>query len=390
MNCQAVAFVALSSLGLLAACSKNGAPDAGKSSGAASASDAGADADASVELQRRIEELANPLVDPAGASGKAVGMVIGVAAANINTTLGLGATTLGGSVRPDENTVFEIGSVTKVYTGLLFGLELLRSHVPLEGLINPYFPAGAPKFGTRSINLLDLATHTSGLPDMPTNIHPAMPGNPAAGYTATDLAQFMKNYTLTVEPGKTFKYSNAGAGTLGYILVQETAVANYEALMKREIADRLGLPDTMITPNAEQMARSAVGYSNGKAAPANDIGEALRGSGALRSTAKDVLRFLRSSQGATDQEIAGAWQRALLPRRPSPYGTSGRTGFLINVEDVDGRTVYSKNGQTAGFSAQILFTTSPPIAIVLLANAHELVDTGALRTLGLKILSEIK
>lgn len=84
--------------------------------------------------------------------------------------------------------------------------------------------------------------------------------------------------------------------------------------------------------------------------PANCIGAPLRGSGALRSTV---------------------------------------TGFLINLEDYAGHTVYSKNGQTAGFAAQILFTTTPPRAVVLLANSSELIDNGALRQLGLAILNEL-
>lgn len=351
--------------------------------------DTGAPDDRSA-LDLRLRQLAAPYVDPAGVPGKAVGLVVGVSSPRGRTVVGVGATLAGGAVQPGANTVFEIGSVTKVYTGALLGLEVHRGRLQLSDSIDPFFPSGTPHYGRRSISLLDLATHTSGLPNMPTNLQPSMPGNPAAGYTAADLERFLSSYVLSIEPSTTFGYSNVGAGTLGYALVRRTSSPDYDALIKREIADPLGLQDTTTALTAEQRSRRAQGYSNGQPAPENDIGEPLKGSGALRSTGSDVLAFVEGALGTGTPDVVAAWQRVVEPQRPSPLGQNGRTGLLLNIEELQGRTVYSKNGQTAGFSSQILFTRAPPAAVVVLTNSRELADGSALRDLGLAILASLE
>ncbi|MBI5549548.1 MAG: hypothetical protein HY901_37155, partial [Deltaproteobacteria bacterium] len=114
------------------------------------------------------------------------------------------------------------------------------------------------------------------------------------------------------------------------------------------------------------------------------IGEPLRGGGALRATAADVLSYLEAATGTGPATLSAAWQQALQPQRPSP---NGHAGLLLFVETWNGRTLYSKDGQTAGFSSQVLFTTEPPAMVVLLANTNEIAGTGGLRRLGLSILA---
>ncbi len=164
---------------------------------------------------------------------------------------------------------------------------------------------------------------------------------------------------------------------------------HYEALVKREISDRLSLTDTVITLNADQQMRRAQGYQRASglvAAPANDIGEALQGAGALRATADDVLTFLQGALGQGNPDLVAAWAEAMIPRASrTGDGVNPRVGLLLNIEDLGGRTVYSKDGLTAGFSVQIIFTTSPPAAVVLLsntANTH-------LKDLGIEVLNEL-
>jgi CubicO group peptidase (beta-lactamase class C family) len=329
-------------------------------------------------LQQRISGLVAPLVDPNGAPGKAIGLVVGVSSPSQRLILGFGARTRFGTIAPGPDDIFEIGSLTKVLTGYLLAREMELGAAALTDPIDPHFPAGAPHFGATPITLLDLATHTSGLPHYPNNLHSQTPGNPAAGYTAQDLASFMSSYTLAVAPGTQFQYSNLGAGTLGHVLVQVSATANYEALLRQELADPLQMLDTRIHLSPAQQTRRVQGYQNGLPAPFNDIGEPLVGGGALRSTARDLLAFFEPATGLGPAAAIATWQIVLVPRRPSPLGVNADTGLLLNIEDHAGGRLYSKSGGTVGFTAQVAFMKQPRATVVVLTNCH---DVQGLRSL---------
>lgn len=335
-----------------------------------------------------LDRLVAPHVDPTGVPGKAVGLVAAVVGPGVRIVAGYGATAIGGP-RPQPDTIFEIGSLTKAVTGVLLARALDRGAVALAEPIDPVFPLGTPHFGGQAITLLDLATHSSGLPAMPSNTHSPDPRNPAAGYTEADLAEFMATYTLPVAPGAKVVYSNLGAGTLGYYLVEDAGAASYEALVRRDLADPLAMPDTRIEVPSGDQARLARGYRQAVIAPANQIGEPLAGAGALRSTGDDMLRFVEAALGIGDPEVVAAWATAIEPRRPSPLGMDGQLGLLVARETSEDRYLYFKDGQTSGFAAFLLFSTSPPGAVVLLANDADLAETGALKTLAREILDAL-
>jgi CubicO group peptidase (beta-lactamase class C family) len=242
----------------------------------------------------------------------------------------------------------------------------------------------------RTFRLVDLATHTSGLPHMPPNLHyPATYPNPAAAYTVDDLGLFLATYDLTRAPGSAYLYSNAGAGTLGHVLSRAAGSASFEDLIRKKIGQPMGLADTVVALSAEQRSRRIQGYlrtgTGLQAAPENSIGEGLQGAGALRSTGEDVLKFVEGALGRGPADIVAAWSQAVTQRAALGSREYGRTGLLIDIDDIKGRTVYSKSGATAGFSAQIVFTTLPPAAVVLLSNT-----AGTdLRELGLAVLDEL-
>ena len=154
--------------------------------------------DPGTSLESRLDALVAPHVDSQGAPGKSVGLVVGAlvpgapSAPGIRVVRGWGATTLGGVTAPNNKTVFELGSVTKTYTGVMFGLMLKRGDLVAGQALSPWFPDGVPSFTAPSgaispIRLMHLATHTAALPPMPTNLlYPSTP-NPAQGYTVDHL-----------------------------------------------------------------------------------------------------------------------------------------------------------------------------------------------------------
>jgi D-alanyl-D-alanine-carboxypeptidase/D-alanyl-D-alanine-endopeptidase len=222
----------------------------------------------------------------------------------------------------DGDTVFEIGSVTKVFTSLLLADMVQRGEVALTDPVAKYLPPGIkmPERGGRQITLQDLATHTSGLPRLPPNLAPKDPANPYADYSVEQLYQFLSSYQLTRDIGSQYEYSNLGGGLLGHALARRAGM-DYGALVRSRICEPLEMKSTGITLSAGMKARMAVGHDRSLDAVENWDLPALAGAGGLRSTANDLLTFLAANLGYTKSVLAPAMSAMLATRRP--YGRAG-------------------------------------------------------------------
>ena len=147
----------------------------------------------------------------------------------------------------DGNTVFEMGSISKVFTGALLADMVARGEVKLDDPIAKYLPqtVKVPSRNGRQITLLDLATQSSGLPRLPSNMRPADFSNPYADYSVQQLYEFLSGYSLTRDPGQRYEYSNLGVGLLGHVLALR-AGKSYEEILKERILDPLGMNDTRV------------------------------------------------------------------------------------------------------------------------------------------------
>src|SRR5262249_16319019 len=153
----------------------------------------------------------------------------------------------------NQNTVFEIGSITKVFTGILLAEAVKRGEVKLEDPISKYLPkyVTTPKYNGKEITLLNLIWHTSGLPMKPNNLHSSNLKSPYADYSVKQMYEFLAKYQLTRDPPSQFdyskfEYSNLGVGLLGHILSLR-AKTTYENLIKTRVLQPLGMHDTTIT-----------------------------------------------------------------------------------------------------------------------------------------------
>ena len=189
-----------------------------------------------------------------------VGMVVGVIEPKGRRVIAHGSLGKADPHPPDSGTIFEIGSITKVFTALLLAEMAHHGEVSLFDPVAKYLPKDvrAPERSGRSITLKDLATHTSGLPRLPTNLAPKNPANPYADYTVEQLYQFLSTYELTRDIGSRFEYSNIGGGLLGHVLARR-ANTNYEDLVHSRIGGPLGMNSTGITLMPKQKARLAAG-----------------------------------------------------------------------------------------------------------------------------------
>ena len=207
-----------------------------------------------------------------------VGMVIGLVDVRGSRVLAAGRLDNGTSHEVNGETVFEIGSVTKTFTTLLLQDMVERGEVKLDDPVAKYLPESVkvPSRNGKQITLLDLATHTAGLPRDPSNLTPGhgLPENAFADYTVEKLYAFLSSFALDREPGSKFEYSNVGMALLGHILALKTGT-NYEALVVERICRPLKMNSTGITLTPELRGRLARGHDQlGKPAPNREFAPA--------------------------------------------------------------------------------------------------------------------
>jgi CubicO group peptidase (beta-lactamase class C family) len=243
-----------------------------------------------------------------------------------------------------------------------------KGEVKLDDPVAEYLPpgTGVPERGGKQITLIDLATHTSGLPRDPTNLAPTDPANPFADYTAGQLYQFLATYQLPRDIGSKYEYSNLGAGLLGLALSRRAGMS-YEALLKQRVLLPLGMDSTSITLTPDQKARLETGYDASLHPVANwDFQDATAGAGALRSDVDDILTFLRGELGY-DAPLPRARDAQLKPRRPTDIpNTQIALGWHITTTP-KGPVIWH-NGGTGGYRSFMAFEPNARVGIVVLSD----------------------
>lgn len=280
----------------------------------------------------------------------------------------------------DENTVYEIGSISKVFTTTLLADAVERGDAALDDPISKYLPAGthAPQRNGKEITLFDLATHRSGLPRMPDNMPLADADDPYADYTRDLLFEFINGVELQRDIGEKYEYSNLGVGLLGALLAQQAGVS-YEQLMLDRITRPLGMESTVITLSPALEKRFATGHAGGIETSHWNI-PGLAGAGAIRSTVNDMLTFMAANMGLADTPLAGAMKRAHEGRLET-----GVDNMLValgwHVNNAHDTEIIWHNGGTGGFHSFCGFRPDTQTGVVVLTN-----DAANIDDIGLHLL----
>jgi CubicO group peptidase (beta-lactamase class C family) len=318
-------------------------------------------------------------------SGRRIGLVVGCLAGDEQRVVGYGRHRRDAQDIPDGGTIFEIGSITKVFTGLLLADLAEQGIVGLDDPLASYLPASArvPAFGGQQLTLGDLASHAGGLPRDPKGTLGRWLGdrrNPYAGLSVEELYDSLARIKLRRRPGERVKYSNLGAGLLGEALAR-AAGQPYGALIRQRICLPLGMPDTLITPSEQQITRLATGHTRrGRPTPPFQL-PALVGAGALRSTAIDMLCLLRANLDPAQTPLASQIQRTQLPRLRAAKRVEVGLGWLLAHPPGAAGTVLWHNGGTGGFRSFVGVAREAGSAVVVLSNTARSVDRLGLRLL---------
>jgi D-alanyl-D-alanine-carboxypeptidase/D-alanyl-D-alanine-endopeptidase len=318
---------------------------------------------------------------------KHVGVVVGVCANGEAQTLGRGRIADDRPIPPAGDTIFEIGSITKVFTATVLADMTLEGLLSLDDPVQRYLPGGVePPVRGRPITLADLATHTSGLPGLPKGmLRLALKErhNPYANFSVEDLYAALSNARLRRPPAKRMKYSNYGFGLLGHVLAFR-AGQTYEELVTQRILLPLGMSDTAITVPDDKTGRFAQGHNRRGRPVSNWDIPTLAGAGALRSTVDDLLKFLALQLDDGQSRLAKAARMTHEPRMRKRVLSVGLGWFMLPVQRGQPHKAIWHDGGTGGFRSVAGFVKETRTSVVVLSNSSRPVDT-----IGLKVLREV-
>lgn len=319
-----------------------------------------------------VRRFAAPLVD----TERIDGLSIGVIQDQRRFTVHLGkATTVNdpklGEVSKvaDDDTVYEIGSISKVFTAILLAHAAIDDAEMLASSPNTdKSEVALPNWPGRSITWLDLAVHRSGLPRLPTNFETAGSVNPYASYDSKKAIEFLRDYKLQLTPGERFQYSNFAFSWLGYLLAQRGGTS-YGQLLSDRVTNPLGMLDTSVALSLDQKHRFATPHQTfGRATSSWEFAD-LPGAGGIRSTTADMLKFMAAQLDPPDSKLGKSIDLAWKQHQPGD-ADSFAMGLGWHIAR-DGQTRFH-NGQTGGFHSAMFVNREINTAVIVLANTASL------------------
>jgi serine-type D-Ala-D-Ala carboxypeptidase/endopeptidase len=318
-------------------------------------------ADMESVLRRDLEQA---LKEGDLAPATSAGVAIGVFRKGVRRVFAYGA------AKPDS--IFEIGSITKTFTGLILAQLVQQGQVRLDEPIRELLPIGTvAKPEGPEITLLDLVTQHSGLPRMPDNFNPADPTNPYADYAVPDLYTYVAQHGVKKPADAGFLYSNVGVGLLGQALANRAGLT-YAKLLRKEVTDPLGMNDTSISLSESQERRFIPGHlSNHQPAHAWDL-NAFAGAGGVRSTAGDMLKYLEAQLHPENIKLSNSPNARALPaaivQSHKPRADAGPGSKIAFAWMFNSKFAYWHNGATGGYSSIAFFNPDEDFAAIVLLN----------------------
>lgn len=286
-----------------------------------------------------------------------------------------------GTDNPDESSLYEIGSITKVFTALLFLILEGKGQIYRHDPIKKYLPGiNLQDSKVAYIKLEQLVLHSSGLPRLPSNMPVANPENPYADYTRSHLYDFLSGYELNHESIGAFEYSNLGYGLLGHILERAVSKA-YANLAKEKIFKPLGMHSSFVNTDEEHDATLRPGHNEEGKAVSNWYLGALPGAGGIVSTAYDMSLFLETQINPPGDTLGQCIEISQKPVISSSDRRRHAFGWAVNALE-SGSDLIWHNGQTGGYQSLIGFVPEENYGAVVLANCKLDLDKIIAETFG--------
>lgn len=268
----------------------------------------------------------------------------------------------------DSTTLFEIGSVTKLYTAFILGSLETEKKLNRQDLLSKYLPKEitSNKAWANKIRLIDLATHTSGLPEFDnTKSLMTLEGfdenNPYGMFTDNFILKILKNTQTIDEYGK-INYSNFGIGVLGYAMAASMKT-DFNDLFKTYIIEKLNLNSTFLKVNEENLTQIAIPHRKTEVMPLIQLA-GLSPAGSIKTNMPDLLKFLnhhlqpsKAIKNTVDIVLENQLKQGETP-----------IGLGWGIHTIKNTTVYFHSGGTYGSSSIVIIIPSKNSAVAILSN----------------------
>ena len=193
-------------------------------------------------------------------------------------------------IKADQHTLYEIGSITKSFTGLLLAKFVVQNSLVLSTPVNDFLPDSINLTDKKGnpVTLKSLATHSSGLPRLPSNLDVINQFDPYENYDQNSMYSFLGHYTPRTV-GKNFVYSNLGFGLLGDVL-SNYKQSPYRSLVSDQILKPLGLKHTYFEVPIAQKLHMAKGYLGTEEVPLWKF-KVMDAAGGLKASIRDLQHY---------------------------------------------------------------------------------------------------
>ncbi len=263
-------------------------------------------------------------------------------------------------IHKNHYSIFEIGSLSKVFTATLLSNFVVNDKIGLEDNIQDYLDFKIKV--DNPITFKELANHTSGLPRLPTNLNLLLvdPNNPYKDYDEEKLTEYLtKKATLNKKAKTKYEYSNLGAGLLGFGL-SKIAHQTYEELLQENIFEKYGMLNSTCNPMNIECVKGR--KPNGEIASNWDF-NVLAGAGAILSTVDDLSKFALAQFNKKNEELT-------LTQKPTfkvNENISIGLGWHILKRKNDKELIWH-NGGTGGYTSSMALDLNKNIGIIISSN----------------------
>ncbi len=315
------------------------------------------------EQDKKIDGILQPFMF----KSKTVGLSIGVLKDGKTSFYNYGETKKDNRQIPSSKNLYEIGSITKTFTGLLLAKVVIEKKISLNDPVNKYLPKDIPviKFGNDTLKIIHLSNHTSGLPPLPGNLDLNNNlSNPYKNYDAVRLYAFLKTVTLAQKPGVKFEYCNLAVGLLGTILEKVNKMP-FEKIVNNFICAKAGMDATKQMLTKKDSSLFTQGYTETIDVQGQWDFKALGAAGCLRSNADDMLKYAMLNLGSKDIVL----QKAIELSHTSTFNQDGEN-IALNwfIRELGWGNVLFHNGGTGGYRSFLAINQSTKNAVIILSN----------------------
>ncbi len=316
----------------------------------------------STPLDKKIDSLLQQFMF----SSNTVGLSMGILKNGKKYFYNYGETKKNNKEIPTSKNLYEIGSITKTFTGLLLAKAVIENKINLNDPVNKYLPKDIPtlQFEGDTLRIVHLSNHTSGLPPLPTNFDATNSINPYKDYDNDKLNAYLKVAKLSRKPGEKFEYCNLAVGLLGNILESINKMP-FEKMVQNFICSKTDMNNTKQFLTKTDSSLFVQGYNEDIDEQSQWDFKALAAAGCIRSNTEDILKYAVLNLNATVNEL----QSAVELEHVVTF-TKGEENIGLNwfIREWGWGKIYFHNGGTGGYRSFLAINPKTKNAVIILSN----------------------